>query len=182
MCGSHIQRDGRTIRTSRSLRGLLDYARVSRVAHVAGHLVRDPYGPDAPARGVLTVTYADGATGGATFVDYRVMAGWVRNRRSWHAYGCAVDLAGAPRQFVIRICKATGAPELFFYDGGELTVYARIGQHSTASVDYLRRATRLERTLAEIEACVSLAHEWQTLPGSRGVEWVRVSRLARGGA
>jgi len=84
--------------------------------------------------------------------------------------------------YTIRICKATGEPELFFYDGSELTVYSHVGQHAAASVDYLRGSTRPARTAAEIQACTDLARGWLALPAADGTKWVQVSRLARGGA
>jgi hypothetical protein len=65
-------------RTSSNLRGLLDYARVSPVASVT--TMRDPM---LSVRGLLAVTYADGAVGNASFASFHIMIDWVRNRRSW---------------------------------------------------------------------------------------------------
>ena len=75
---TNITLNGRIIRTSRNLRGMCAYARISRVVHVSA--VRDP---SCEARGVLTVTYADGAKCVASFASHGVMVDWVRSRRSW---------------------------------------------------------------------------------------------------
>ncbi len=70
--------DGLILRTSRNLRGMRDYARVSPVATVE----TKPDGYDG-ARGLLRVTYADGCYSIASFASYHIMIDWVRNRRTW---------------------------------------------------------------------------------------------------
>lgn len=73
---STITHTARVIRRSKNLRGLLDYARVSRV-------VRVELTPFAKVNGSLRVFYADGAIGRANFASFHIMVDWVRNRRSW---------------------------------------------------------------------------------------------------
>jgi hypothetical protein len=79
-----------TIRKSRNLRGLVDYARKSPVTWVQG-----TRHPTIPERGSLLVFYADGSWGTDEFASYRIMVDWIRNRlkhcRGW--IGCPrVDL------------------------------------------------------------------------------------------
>lgn len=80
-----IIKDGKTIRTSKNLRGMLDYARVSPVTSVNAY--RDPSNSE---RGLLDVTYFDGAQSRASFASYHVMVDWVRERRSWRNRGARV--------------------------------------------------------------------------------------------
>lgn len=75
-----VLKDGKTIRQSKNLRGILSYARgngggVSRVqlCHMIG----------APGNYFLRVYYNDGAVGLSDFADWRVAATWVCARRSW---------------------------------------------------------------------------------------------------
>lgn len=70
--------DGFTIRASKNLRGMLDYARVSQVAKIETR--RDPSNTDC---GVLRVEYANGNYSIASFCSYHIMIDFVRNRRSW---------------------------------------------------------------------------------------------------
>lgn len=67
--------DGFTIRKSRNLRGMRDYARVSPVTKIETR--KDG------ARGILRVEYANGNYSIASFCSYHIMIDWVRNRRSW---------------------------------------------------------------------------------------------------
>ena len=67
-----------TLRTSKNLRGMLDYARVSPVATI--ETKRDPANT---VRGVLRVTYSNGCYSIASFASYGIMIDWVRNRRLW---------------------------------------------------------------------------------------------------
>lgn len=73
---STITKNARIIRQSKNLRGLLDYARVSRVTRVE-------LAPFAQVNGSLRVFYEDGSIGRENFASYRIMVDWVRNRRSW---------------------------------------------------------------------------------------------------
>lgn len=85
MSGTNIRKNGVIIRTSRNLRGMCDYARTSPVRLVDA--CRDP---ENAVRGVLVVTYADGATSRASFASYHIMIDFVRNRRTWR--GVVVSL------------------------------------------------------------------------------------------
>jgi len=76
--GTNIIKDGKVIRTSRNLRGMRDYARVSSV--VAVTTKRDPANKE---RGILKVRYQDGAYSVANFASHAIMIDFVRNRRSW---------------------------------------------------------------------------------------------------
>ena len=64
------------IRTSRNLRAMRDYARVSPVRSVRLE-------KDGACRGLLWVSYVDGCRSGASFASYHIMVDWVRARRSW---------------------------------------------------------------------------------------------------
>lgn len=71
-----IEKNAKTIRTSRNLRGILDYSRISKPSRIE-------LTPQGIANGRLRVIYEDGATTSAHFVSYHIMVDWVRNRRSW---------------------------------------------------------------------------------------------------
>lgn len=71
---------GAILRTSKSLRGMRDYARVSRVA-----VVDTKPDPQNTLRGVLRVTYANGCYSIAEFASYGIMIDFVRNRRTWRS-------------------------------------------------------------------------------------------------
>lgn len=79
MYGTQIVKNGKVIRKSKNLRGLRDYARISKVLHVK----LTPYGYK-KLNGHLKVVYADGAASEAHFASYHIMVDWVRNRRSWY--------------------------------------------------------------------------------------------------
>ncbi len=70
--------NGSPVSQSCNLRGMRDYARVSKVAIVS--TCRDP---ENNVRGLLYVEYANGATCRASFASYHVMIDFVRNRRTW---------------------------------------------------------------------------------------------------
>lgn len=70
--------DGRVVASSHNLRGMRDYARKSAVVQVLAW--RDESNP---VRGMLRVTYANGAQCKASFASYHIMVDFVRNRRSW---------------------------------------------------------------------------------------------------
>ena len=70
---------GGRIRTSRNLRGLRDYA--TQIAPVVCVITRRD--STCPARGELTVIYADGAIGRESFASHPIMIDFVRNRRTW---------------------------------------------------------------------------------------------------
>jgi hypothetical protein len=86
MSGTEIELNGAVIRQSRNLRGMVDYARVSPVVEVLA--VKDPRNS---YRGLLTVTYANGATSSASFACYHVMVDWVRNRRTWRDASFSIE-------------------------------------------------------------------------------------------
>lgn len=69
---------GAILRTSKNLRGMMDYARVSPVAFIVTS--RDSANN---TRGVLRVTYHNGCYSIASFASYHIMIDFVRNRRSW---------------------------------------------------------------------------------------------------
>jgi len=68
--------NGDTIRRSKNLRGIIDYARCSPVAKVDGI-----FDPENEVRGILAVEYSDGCTSTASFASYNIMVDWIRNRR-----------------------------------------------------------------------------------------------------
>ena len=69
---------GAILRTSKNLRGMRDYARVSPVALIVTS--RDSANN---TRGVLRVTYRNGCYSIAGFASYHIMVDFARNRRSW---------------------------------------------------------------------------------------------------
>ena len=73
--GTVIMLNGKAVRQSRNLRGMLDYARVSPVARAELR--------KAGAGGILAITYLDGATCEARFGSHVVMLDFVRRRHSW---------------------------------------------------------------------------------------------------
>lgn len=75
-----FDRDGMLVRTSKNLRGMRDYARVSPVFRVTAY----PFKAN-PLRGVLIVEYENGSTCKAGFASYCVLLEWLCNRRSWRA-------------------------------------------------------------------------------------------------
>lgn len=76
--GTRVKRAGHCVASSRNLRGMRDYARVSRIVRV--ETMRHP---NTPACGLLRVEYADGACSLAHFASFNIMHDWVRARRSW---------------------------------------------------------------------------------------------------
>lgn len=70
--------DGATVRSSKNLRGMRDYARVSPVIKIETQ--RDDKNH---YRGLLRVQYENGNYSIASFASYHVMLDWVRNRRTW---------------------------------------------------------------------------------------------------
>ena len=69
-------------------------------------------------------------------------------------------------------------PILFFYEGRELTCYAHIGQHSAASVWYMRDRTRA--TDPQEADAAALLREWENLgPPDQRVTARVVKRLRR---
>lgn len=69
---------GDPIRSSRNLRGLLDYARRVRPVRLITRIDR---GSGGRGRGLLTVVYADGCHTTANFACFNIMIDWTRNRR-----------------------------------------------------------------------------------------------------
>lgn len=74
--GTAVEYRGELIRKSKNLRGMLEYARISKVSRVE-------LSPAGKLNGRLRVVYANGATSSAHFASYHIMVDWVRNRRSW---------------------------------------------------------------------------------------------------
>ena len=73
---TRIEKGGRIIKTSRNLRGLVEYARVSKPKRIE-------LTPQSGENGRLRVIFEDGASTSAHFASYRIMVDWVRSRRSW---------------------------------------------------------------------------------------------------
>lgn len=74
--GTQVEKNGQIIRTSRNLRGVLEYARVS-------YPKRIELTPQGKCNGRLRVIFSDGAVTSAHFASYNIMVDWVRNRISW---------------------------------------------------------------------------------------------------
>jgi hypothetical protein len=74
-----IMKEGACVARSRNLRGILDYARRSPVAHIETSMGYD----GSPVRGLVLVKYADGAHCLTDFASYHIMIDWLRGRRSW---------------------------------------------------------------------------------------------------
>lgn len=74
--GTRIEKNGQIIKTSRNLRGIVDYARTSKPARIE-------LTPQGKVNGRLRVIFADGASTSAHFASYHIMVDWIRNRRSW---------------------------------------------------------------------------------------------------
>ena len=53
-------------------------------------------------------------------------------------------------------------PILFFYEAGELTCYQHVGQHSPASVEYMREKTYMAKDFSAQD--LALLREWDNLP------------------
>lgn len=77
---TNIIKNGQIIRTSKNLRGMRDYARVSPVVRIESSPV---LGHD--VRGTFRVIYADGAESRANFASYNIMIDFIRNRRTWRS-------------------------------------------------------------------------------------------------
>ena len=82
---TRIEKNGQILKTSRNLRGILDYARIS-------YPKRIELTPQNKCNGRLRVIFSDGASTSAHFASYHVMVDWVRNRRSWR--GCETIFYG----------------------------------------------------------------------------------------
>lgn len=78
-------------------------------------------------------------------------------------------------QVSARISRETQDVELFFYEGRDLMCYAHVGQHSPASVEYMRSRTRpADLNSPEV---LRLFNEWRAVPG--GLPARLVHRLTR---
>jgi hypothetical protein len=73
-----VNKNGEVIRTSKNLRGMRDYARVSPVVKVITQ--KDP---ENKLRGILTVEYADECVCRASFACHSIMIDFVHARRTW---------------------------------------------------------------------------------------------------
>ena len=67
---------GEVIRRSRNLRGIQVHARRTWIAEAVAS-------PGEDGRGILQVTFGDGATCRTEFASYTVLCIWLRSRRSW---------------------------------------------------------------------------------------------------
>ena len=74
--GTEVTKNGKVIRRSKNLRGIIDYARFSPVVKVDG-----VFHHENEVRGILTVEYFDGCTSKASFASYHIMVDWIRSRR-----------------------------------------------------------------------------------------------------
>jgi hypothetical protein len=77
---TEVKLNGVTVSTSKNLRGMRDYARISPVVKVTAQP-----SPSNPYNGLLDVLYANGATSSAHFASYAVMLTFISNRRSWRS-------------------------------------------------------------------------------------------------
>lgn len=77
--GTNIIKNGQIIRTSKNLRGMRDYARVSPVVRIESCPINND------TCGTMRVLYADGAESRANFRSYHVMIDFIRNRRTWRS-------------------------------------------------------------------------------------------------
>ncbi|QXV72202.1 hypothetical protein Acf1_00005 [Acidovorax phage ACF1] len=75
---TNIIKNGQVIRTSKNLRGMLDYARVSPVVGVESAPLKGQ-----EICGTMRVLYQDGAECRANFKNYHIMIDFIRARRSW---------------------------------------------------------------------------------------------------
>ena len=78
--GTDVLLNGRVVMRSRNLRAMRDYARVSPVVRVETRK-RKAHASD--SAGIMTVTYANGATCAADFASHKLMIDFIRNRRTW---------------------------------------------------------------------------------------------------
>jgi hypothetical protein len=81
--GTNIIKCGRIIRTSRNLRGIVDYARVSPVARIESCDIGAMQPEGTRYSGTVRILFKDGAESRANFRSYHIMIDWIRNRRSW---------------------------------------------------------------------------------------------------
>ena len=72
--------DGKPVKTSRNLRGLLEYGRAP---HSAPYRIKANPCPNNPHNGRLFVEYSNGATCAAFFRDYSCLLDWLASRRNW---------------------------------------------------------------------------------------------------
>lgn len=80
---TNIIKGGRIIRTSKNLRAMRDYARVSPVARIESCDIGTLKPDGTRVNGTVRVIYADGAESRANFESYHIMIDWLRCRRSW---------------------------------------------------------------------------------------------------
>lgn len=77
MAGIEIVRCGKTVATSRNLRGILDYARLHSVVRVYVHQCDDP------AKVLVLFVFDNDARSMTTWADFNVACDWIMSRRSW---------------------------------------------------------------------------------------------------
>lgn len=83
-----VNKNGKVIRRSRNLRGVLEYPR-----HFSRYVQRVSIEPHSNG-GRLSVFYADGAFASADLADFAVLQDWLRSRRSW--YGAELFVGVTP--------------------------------------------------------------------------------------
>ena len=71
-----LNASGEVIRRSRNLRGIQIHARRTWIAEAVASSAQD-------GRGLLQVTFGDGATCRTEFASYTVLCIWLHSRRSW---------------------------------------------------------------------------------------------------
>lgn len=81
--GTNIIKGGCIIRTSKNLRAMRDYARVSPVVRIESCDIGAMQPDGTRYSGTVRVIYADGAESRANFASYHIMIDWIRNRRAW---------------------------------------------------------------------------------------------------
>ena len=72
-----IVKDGRTVATSRNLRGILDYGREHGVVRVYVHM------SSITAKVLVLFVFADGARSMTEWASFDIACGWIMSRRSW---------------------------------------------------------------------------------------------------
>lgn len=83
--GTNIIKNGCIIRSSKNLRAMRDYARVSPVVRIESCDIGAMQPDGHRYNGTVRVIYADGAESRANFRSYHIMIDWIRNRRSWRS-------------------------------------------------------------------------------------------------
>ena len=71
-----VNANGQVLHRSRNLRGIFDHARRTWIEEATAH-------PAGEGKGLLQVTFGDGATCQTAFASYHALCDWLKRRRSW---------------------------------------------------------------------------------------------------